>query len=371
VAGAGLGAAANGKVDNDPEPFRFALHSYGDFSRSQEDIHIEWSATGGHLCLWWNQGSLARRVPSHWIVLGTNGVVVSSWTNSPSNAGEILADFPDLLPWFKWRQHLTNATACAVNDKESKLFSSSVPTRGLLSSTRVEAIQLESADPPIWVKEFKSLGSVDLIGFASEQTRQELFVGFSGTDARMLDPVNGEVTASLTYGHIETDEEALKRKRRFGLAIPGTDVSLKFSSGVLALDGIHRRIAAGSFFDRRVRVVSLVPPFPLLFEANADENPAVPPGGTWRVYWGDFVASGRFLVVEYFFSAPRTGVALRPTEIFETEHWNKVWQVESLQVHSVTVSPDGRAMALIRDNTLEIRPFFSSKIASDGVPHKR
>jgi hypothetical protein len=64
------------------------------------------------------------------------------------------------------------------------------------------------------------------------------------------------------------------------------------------------------------------------------------------------------MVVEYFFAGRGTDMVLRPTEVYETEHWQKVWEIEGARIHSVTLSPDGKEMALIRDNVLEVGPFI-------------
>jgi len=336
--------------------FRFDLHNYGDFSRAQKDLHMEWSPTGSNLCLWWNEGSSARGKPTRWLVFTTNGVLLSSWTNAIFDPRGSPMDFPAIRPWLKWSQYLTNASAVTSDERESHLFCSTFSAGGIFSSTRVESIRLDPAGKQLWAQDFSESGSVQQMKVVGEGGK-DLFVGFSGVAAKLLDTATGRVRHSFTYGHIEDDAEALGRRKRFGLRIPASDVSLRFYCGVLAVDAQNRRVAAGSFYDRRVRVISLLPPFPQVFEANANESPAITPGGAWRVYWMDFVASGSDLVVEYHFSASPPGSPRRRTEIFETGTWQRVWQTDAPDVHSVTVSSDGKSMALVRNNAVEIVPF--------------
>jgi hypothetical protein len=53
--------------------------------------------------------------------------------------------------------------------------------------------------------------------FTSNTTSGQLFLGFSGTEGKLLDTATGGVAANFTYGHIESDTEALKRKQKYRL----------------------------------------------------------------------------------------------------------------------------------------------------------
>ncbi|MCX7591715.1 MAG: hypothetical protein N2255_08815, partial [Kiritimatiellae bacterium] len=112
------------------------------------------------------------------------------------------------------------------------------------------------------------------------------------------------------------------------------------------------------FYDRRVRVVSLREPGTVVFEANTHDNPHKPHGGVWRVTGVEFLARGRYLLAEYSFDGRLTAVVLNPTDIFDTDTWQKVWHENSEQIRAVTLSNDGKKLAFIRNGVLEIGDFI-------------
>ena len=95
----------------------------------------------------------------------------------------------------------------------------------------------------------------------------------------------------------------------------------------------------------------------MVFEANAEMNPVRPWGGDWRVRRVQFLADGKYVLAEYKFRGRGTSTVLEPTEIFETRTWKVVWKENDLEIKSVTLSPDGKKIAFLRANTLEVRPF--------------
>lgn len=355
----GFGAEMIGNPNQSNGPIaRIPLHAYGDFSRSQEEVHIQFSPTGERLCLWWPKDSQDARFPSRWLVLGTNGVLISSWTNRVVD--DLNLGFPTLFTARKWRDCFTNTTAHAM-DKDGASCVRAFPATDYNPPHRptcgIEMIRLGADSHSVWRKELKNFHNIAFLAFLPHVDGTNLIVGFKGSHGFFLDAVTGSTISDFTYGSIESDEAAVQRKKKFRLKYSDDDPALRFSAGVFAFDSGKRLLAVGGFHDCRVRVLSLVAPVPVLFEANTDKNPQIPRGGSWQVHWLDFVASGKYLVVEYFFAGRGTDVVLRPTEIFETEHWQKVWQVDDRNIHSITVSPDGTMIALIRKNVLEIRPF--------------
>jgi hypothetical protein len=208
-----------------------------------------------------------------------------------------------------------------------------------------------------WSKEIQSFLSVARLALLRSPAGTNILVAFEGTDGFLLDLNTGAVLSKFTYGPITSDAEAIRRKRKFRLRYSDSDPALKFSAFIVAVSPEKRLLAAGGFFDRRVRIVSLVAPFPMIRQFREEENPLSPPGGSWRVYGLEFVASGKYLVVESDFAGRGTPLQLRETEIIETEGWRTVWKVNKLDLHSVTLSPDGKKVAFIDDNVLKILPF--------------
>jgi len=181
-------------------------------------------------------------------------------------------------------------------------------------------------------------------------------VSFKGNYGLILDLNTGAVRSDLTYGAITTDAQAIQRKRKFGLKYSDDDPSLRFSANALAIDEERLILAAGAAHDRRVRIISLAPPFSMICEFNDEDNPQNPPGGSWRVHRLNFAASGKYLIAEYFFAGRGTTSIMRETEIIDTRQWRVVKEICSHKIHSVALSPDGEEIAFIQDNLLYIGP---------------
>ena len=70
--------------------------------------------------------------------------------------------------------------------------------------------------------------------------------------------------------------------------------------------------------------------------------------------------SGNKLQVMAYGGGRNLNVRIRKdcADIFEVGTWKRVWHENSLKISSVTLSPDGKKMAFIRDKRwLEIGPF--------------
>jgi hypothetical protein len=116
-------------------------------------------------------------------------------------------------------------------------------------------------------------------------------------------------------------------------------------------------LACGAFYDKRVRILDIAQPVKVVFEANTDVNPAQPPGGTWEVRRVEFAGDGRYLIVRYDFGGRLTKVSIDCTEVFEVRSWRSVWKEEDSSIGSVTLSPDCRLLAFVRNNAIDIIPF--------------
>jgi len=211
--------------------------------------------------------------------------------------------------------------------------------------------------PLVWSKEAESFHSVARLAFLPSPGGTNILVAFGGTDALLLDVNTGAVLSIFTYGPMTSDAEAIRRKRKFRLPYSEGDPALYFGARVVGVSAEKRLLAAGGFFDRRVRVVSLDAPFPMIRQFHEEENPCSPPGGIWIVDSLEFAAAGKFLVVESDFGGRGTLLQMHETEIIETQRWRTVWKANKLDLHSVTLSPDGEKIAFIEDNVLKIAPF--------------
>jgi hypothetical protein len=53
-----------------------------------------------------------------------------------------------------------------------------------------------------------------------------------------------------------------------------------------------------------------------------------------------------------------TGLQLYPTDIFDIRTRKLVWRENCYEIEGVTLSPDGKKMAFIRNNIIEIGDFL-------------
>jgi len=196
-----------------------------------------------------------------------------------------------------------------------------------------------------------------VVGLLNREEDGPVLIAVTGQQIVEVDNRTGQIRRSFTPGPIESDQEAAKRKKRFRLSVADTDPSLKFSSFALGHDTANGLLACGAFFDKRVRVVRVSSPDRVLFEANTDVHPALPKGGQWGVRRVEFFAGGKYLLAEYHFGGRGTSVVSEPTEIFEIATWKVVWREDDVTTRAVTLSPDGKLLALLRSNTLEVRRF--------------
>ena len=193
--------------------------------------------------------------------------------------------------------------------------------------------------------------------FFTRDGQSFIVVSSGGTKGYILNRTNGAVVNKFSFGHIETDQEAKANKRKWLAGVDEGDPSLTFSSYALAAEPSRRLLAAGAFYGRRVRIISLDPPFRTTFEVYAGSNPWRPFGGTWLVRSVSF-AGGKYLVVKYESLGGRlTSRALEPKEIYDIDTKQRVWSEDSLDVRSVCLSPDAKKLASVKRGVLEVRNF--------------
>ncbi len=63
-----------------------------------------------------------------------------------------------------------------------------------------------------------------------------------------------------------------------------------------------------------------------------------------------------YLKDEYVFSG-RSRRGKQEIEIYQTSSWRKVWQSDDAKLHGLTLAPDGRTIAYVRDGKLMMMPF--------------
>jgi hypothetical protein len=217
------------------------------------------------------------------------------------------------------------------------------------------------------------IGGAGLSGkawFSSTGTNACVLVAFEGLDAYVLSQQDGKLVDSFTYGKPDSPADAEARAKRFHLD-PEDYGANSFSAGPLAFEPSRKLLACGDSSSRRLRIVTVEKPHRVLFEANSEDNPARPRGGTWSVASVHFDGNGRYLVVGYSFGGRLTTKQYEPIEIYDTLKWQLVWSVNSPGICSAQpprISPDGKMMALTRGDVLQIGPFVAESDAAEHSP---
>ena len=331
---------------------RFALKAY---TQPQAAEGVEFAADGRSVCVWWGpvppEGDYTR-LPLEFVVLDLFGNVLSV-SRSATNRAISLKDFPSI----SWRETQQVFMKGAKSWAFSRDFSRGLRFKEVTYNKYLaEMWVLPAEQKPIWVTALPYVGPKPVSLFFDTTDRTILVTG-PLQEVVALQMQTGEIVDKFSLGPIESDAELLKRKKRFRIDVDLHDPGLQFIAGTLSLDSKKQLLAAGASDDKRVRVVGIASHGQVVFEANADINPGLPWGGSWQVHRVQFLADGKYLLAEYFFGGRGTSTTLLPTEIFETRTWKVVWKKNDLEIHSVTMSPDGTKIALLRGNTLEVLPF--------------
>ena len=308
----------------------------------------------------WRQSQLSdSELPAEWTFMSLNGDILDSSKATTIGPDEASPGIREALLAVKWRTVLTNTVSHAIDPAGSvclRAFSCGTYVPPNPPTARIDLYDLKK-QRTLWSKDiptFQDAKKLILIPGATQTIALVLFGGMKGV---LLDAGTGNFVTEFSYGPVESRDEVKSRKERFRLDLPEDDPALRFSGTSFAVEPRNRLLAVGCMNDRRVRVLTLDPPYRLLLELHSDEHPRRPEGGSWRVDRVDFAANGRFLIVESYFAGRGTRKVLRPTEIYETEGWKKVWETNDATIQAVTLSPDGTKIAYIQKDTLKIALF--------------
>jgi hypothetical protein len=330
---------------------------------------LSFSKSGRSICAWWwphRKSGDYNKEPVDFVVIDMNGNLVGS--SSVTNRNELLRDFPVIAWREKWKDFVKDAVGWG--------FAADFST-GLRIQTTGDvwwpyvAEMWDLTDPPrlMWKTPIPPVAvKPQMVELLQETNTGAVLVAVNGKEIIDLDSQTGEIKRRFTTGPIESDSEAVKRKKHFRLKVDDGDPSLKFSSYAVGYDSKTGLLACGAFFDKRMRVVQVSSPNRILFEANTDGHPALPKGGCWTVRRVEFQNGGKYLLAESHFGGRGTDVVLDPTEIFETSTWKIVWREDETSIRAVTLSQDGNLLAFLRGNVIEVYP-FQPAIEKGGRPN--
>jgi hypothetical protein len=320
--------------------------------------NTEFSHDGRYICVWESniEGNIcANSIPRKIVLFDTTGNVIFSKADFNGTVKEdFMLLFPKILWPMQYADFLKESVGWDIMDDGStgfrivenkKIDVLTVQFKGELWQLRPEKKILWSVELPPTVA--NSI-STYFAGFFQKNEDKFIVISEGGENGYILSQNDGTIISRFTFGHIESDKELLNYKKKNNL-----QNVYRFHSYCISLERSNRLLACGSFDDKRVRVISLDSPFPMLFEANAGVDPNKPRGGRWYVMKVRF-AGDNYLIIEYTFAGRGTSVVYEPTEIFDMRSWKIIWSENSRKISSVSISQDGGKIALVKDNVLEI-----------------
>jgi hypothetical protein len=336
---------------------RIPIGNYLD--KNAEDPSIEFSTTGESLCVWWwphNKVGDYTKDQVAFLVFDLDGKLLEERSSADQPQGNLKAVFPSVTWRFRYQEFLRNTIGWYFDTNLAmgvRVFAATNNT------TKVEMWQLEPTTNLLWINYMRTMNMhrVKKIGVVPHDKYDVVLVPVSSKEIALLNKTDGNLQEQFTYGHIETDQESINRKKRFKLQYANSDPALKFTMGCLSYDPSRRYIACGSFFDRRMRVVRSDSLHEVVFEAHSDDDPKEPEGGVWNVSRVEFLGSGRFLLAEQRWGGRGSDVVRIVTDIYETDGWKQVWNEDCRTTKSVTLTPDGTKLGCLRNGVVEIHNF--------------
>ena len=199
----------------------------------------------------------------------------------------------------------------------------------------------------------KIYGFSPLVDFFTWKDQDCIIVAFVGEDVRILSQQDGKTINQFAYEPINTDLTRSKYREKHNLWF-ADNVELNYSVGCVAFEPNKNLLVTGDTNSKRVRVININKPNDLLIELNTNAPPNRPWGGNWSVRNLRFASQGKYLIIEYNFMGRYTSKVFEPTEIYSVNNWELCWSENKQEIHSVTVSPDGKKLALINNMILEI-----------------
>jgi len=205
--------------------------------------------------------------------------------------------------------------------------------------TEVEFWDLEK-NRILWRKDYK-FSRILLLDFLKYKNNScILLAGPENTILVLMD--NGDIINDISYNN--PSDYSTFSPSLFNIGF--------YASGV-SYNSTKQWIACGDFNSRRVRIFSIKDTIKLVSELNSNDDPSLPWGGVWWVDNIEFNENGKYMVIEYSFSGRGTSVICEPTEVYNVDIWKICWEENKLNVREVTISPDGKKIAYLRDYILE------------------
>lgn len=342
---------------------------------SNEPPQLEFSSTGcsNYLLAWWypkhrrglsedqlkHEDDQKRLMDTAIISLEEERVVDTSFDGIKHFDDRIEKCFPDSL----WRQRYLDFV------KKANVWKISNDFNRMIVFTKKESFVAElwdfrSRPKCLWSKELKPPCHHNLIDvFFIEREKYSAVLLCFWDGAAIISQEKGELLDFFSYGIPNSDATRKAYREKFNLwSVREKDNSLDFDVFQADYCPEKRWIACGTIDRREIRIVSVDSKHDIINILNADAPPDRPTGGSWKVRRLSFAGQGKYLLVEYDFSGRLAAKTIESTEIYDTETWKLVWYENKRNITSVIISPDGKKIAFMRDQILEIGDFIPQEI---------
>lgn len=228
---------------------------------------------------------------------------------------------------------------------------SGIVTRARREDSSSEWIEMTSPDDASAMRWRVESDDVEKLEVEHGDGLVESVLVFESTSVRSLSPSTGEILHEWPYFKFDTNKGIEAYRKRFGLR-----EEVPFRAWRIAHDDASGRVAAGDLQTARVRTVDLTGRTASV-ELNSDMAPFI-----WQT--SDIYFSGRDYLVVRLKCAGRTFASAEMMEVFDCRTWQRVWRSSNSGIRAAAVSHDGKTIAIIRDNVLEIGPFQPRDVES-------
>jgi hypothetical protein len=306
------------------------------------------------------------------VVFDLHGNQISEATDS---TGQLVREFIANFPRISWRQKFTDFLSSTEHIDVTLWGFPKNHTNGFrylrhielpFSYGTAEFWQFSPEHSKVWSTEIpEKTAEHGMVDFFEDGGQEFVLIAFGGTGAYILSEETGKCIEHFEYRNLDSHGfKSSGQDSRPNLQKNDRN-SLSFAPYRFSFDAERGLLACGDANSRMLRIISVERPHKIVFEANLEDNPRQPSGGTWSVSECSFEANGKYLMIGYQYSGRLTDKSYRPVEIFDTSDWHLVMRINDPQITSSilpAISPDAKFLAIIKDGWLEIGGFRENLI---------
>jgi hypothetical protein len=135
------------------------------------------------------------------------------------------------------------------------------------------------------------------------------------------------------------------------------EIETYFTANKFSFVESRRLLAFGAFTGKRVDIFSLNNLEKPLYQINPSSYRSDSKKGHWKVRTLNFSADGKFLITQFLLTGLHGKKPNMDTEIYNMDTMKICWQENTLNFDNVTISPNGKKIAFMCGNILEMCDF--------------